>query len=68
VFQTELSAYGYHNGRLAGVGEHDDTVIAAWLAERAIAWVEELLRHIDAEEMVTMEDLGIERVRIGLDY
>ena len=68
MFQDELGAYGYQDGRYAGVGEHDDTVIAAWLVERAILQLEELLRLMPTEEIVTMEDLGIERVRIGEDY
>lgn len=50
------------------MGEHDDTVIAAWLVERAILWLEELMRQPHSEELVTMEDLGIERVRIGEDW
>ena len=37
IFQAELGAFIYLNGRYAGVGEHDDTVVAAWLVERAIA-------------------------------
>ncbi len=67
VFQAELGAYGYQDGRYAGVGEHDDTVIAAWLVERAIAWVEEL-RQFELPELVFAEDLGIEPVRTGLDF
>jgi hypothetical protein len=66
-FQAELGAYGYQDGRYAGVGEHDDTVIAAWLVERAILWLEELIRQ-PPEEIITMDDLGIERVRIGEDW
>lgn len=27
---VELGAFGYNNGRLEGVGEHDDTVMALW--------------------------------------
>jgi hypothetical protein len=64
-FQAELSAYGYQDGRYAGVGEHDDTVIAAWLVERTIAWLEELIREGPAEEVIWGEDVGIERLRIG---
>ncbi len=67
IFQAELGAFGSQDGRYAGVGEHDDTVIAAWLAERAALWFEEAWRLPD-EEIVTLEDLGIERVRIGDDY
>jgi len=66
-FQAELGAYGYQDGRFGGVGEHDDTVIAAWLVERAIAWIEEARRYLDPE-IVTMEDLGIERIKIGPDW
>jgi hypothetical protein len=68
IFQDELGAYGYQDGRYAGVGEHDDTVIAAWLVERAILVLEEFIRQGPAEEIVTMEDVGIERVRIGGPY
>lgn len=68
VLQAELGAYGYQDGKLTGVGEHDDTVIAAWLAERAVAWLDELIRLAPTEELVTAEDLGIERVRIGDEY
>ncbi len=67
-FQTELGAYGYQDGRYAGAGEHDDMVIAAWLTECAILLLEEIFRQPPAEELVTMEDLGIERVRIGDDW
>lgn len=42
-------------------------VIAAWLVERAISYVEELLSY-EVTEIVTMEDLGIERVKIGPDF
>ena len=66
-FQAELGAFGYHNGRYLGVGEHDDMVIAAWLVERAIAWLGEVIRW-PMEEIITGEDLGIKRVRIGDDY
>lgn len=30
VFLTELEAFGWVDGRLQGVGEHDDTVMAFW--------------------------------------
>ncbi len=42
-------------------------VIVAWLVERAIAWIEAVRRYLEPE-IVTMEDLGIERVRIGSDW
>jgi hypothetical protein len=65
--QAELGAFGYRDGRLGGVGEHDDMVIAAWLVELAILWLEDLRRQPPEEEIVTGEDLGIERVRISPD-
>jgi hypothetical protein len=49
------------------VGEHDDMVIAAWLVELAILWLEVLRRQAPEEEIVTGEDLGIQRVRISPD-
>jgi hypothetical protein len=50
------------------VGAHDDMVIAAWLTERAILWHEEVMHQPPAEELITMEDLGIVRVQIGDDW
>jgi hypothetical protein len=66
TFQDELGAFGYKNGSPTGVGEHDDMVIAAWHAELAILRLQDLV--YSAEEIVTMEDVGIEPVRIGPDY
>ncbi len=65
--QAELGAFGYRGTRLASAARHDDMVVAAWLVERAIAWIEEMRRQLPREEIITMEDLGIERVRIGED-
>ena len=66
VFQSELAAFGYRHGKLSGVGAHDDTVVAAWLVERAIALLEEILP--TEPDIITIEDLGIQRVKIGPDY
>ena len=68
VFQAELGAFGYRDGRPAGAGEHDDTVIAAWLVEMAIRSLEEEARRLPVWEVVTMEELGIKRYRISEDY
>ena len=38
------------------------------LSERAVQWFGECLALARYEEIVTLEDLGIERVRIGDDY
>jgi hypothetical protein len=32
---TEMGAFGIVNGRMAGVGAHDDTVMAFWMADQA---------------------------------
>lgn len=65
-WQAELSAFGWKDGRLEGLGEHDDTVIATWFVELAIRFIANALNR-PADEFVTMEQLGIRRVRIG-DY
>lgn len=68
VWQSELQAFGWKDDKLQGVGEHDDTVIATWLLDRAVRLVQ---RWVDAgpeEETVTGEDLGITPVKIGEDY
>jgi len=67
LWQAELSAFGWRGGRLGGIGEHDDLVMATWFVERAIWRVDDLLRE-PAEEIIYGEDIGIERVRIGDPY
>jgi hypothetical protein len=67
TLRAEFGAFGWHDGRLEGKGEHDDTVMALWLAVRAIAYAEELLGRPPAVEIVTPADLGLDipPVRIG---
>ena len=60
-------SFGWKDGRLQGVGEHDDTVMALWLANIAARMVEDVLLQETEHEIVTMEELGIERVKIGPD-
>jgi hypothetical protein len=67
IWQAEMNAFGWVNDKLEGVGEHDDTVMAFWLLERAIRLLNELLGTPPAEERVEMEDVGLDRVRIGDD-
>lgn len=67
ILLAEFGAFIFLNGRYAGVGEHDDTVVAAWLVERAIARAIEAL-NTPQVEIVYAEDIGIEPVRIGKDY
>jgi hypothetical protein len=42
-------------------------VIAAWLIELAIHLLEAILAQGPQKELITLEDLGIARVRIGRD-
>jgi len=67
IWQAELAAFGWRDGRVEGVGEHDDVVVASWYVELAVRAVVRWLA-TEPEEIVTMEDLGIERVRIGPDF
>ena len=67
TWQTELAAFGVRDGRLAGVGEHDDTVIASWLIELAVRHVELHLALPPEVEIITGEDVGIMPVRISPD-
>jgi hypothetical protein len=62
-----MSAFGWTDGRLKGLGEHDDTVMATWFVERAIRYALDLLALAPTEEIVTLEDLGITRYRISPD-
>ena len=68
TWQTELGAFGLRDGKPVGAGEHDDMVIASWYVELAVGRLQQLLAMQPAEELVTMEDLGIEPVRIGEAY
>jgi hypothetical protein len=65
LLRTELGAFGIKDGRPVGVGEHDDMVIAAWLAERAIQSLLKQALELPTYEIITAEDLGIEPVRIA---
>jgi hypothetical protein len=67
VWQAEMSAFGWTDGRLKGLGEHDDTVMATWFVERAIRYALDLLALAPTEEIVTLEDVGITRYRISPD-
>ena len=68
-WQAEFSAFGWNDGKLEGLGEHDDTVIATWYVERAIR-VYELWMSQPREEIVYMEDIfpDWKPVKIGDDY
>jgi hypothetical protein len=68
IWQDEFGAFGWRDGRVQGIGEHDDVVIASWKLEVALAdLVHEL--SFPRVEIVHMEDIfpGWKPVRIG-DY
>ncbi len=35
VWMREMQSFGFQNGKLQGVGSHDDTVMAFWMADQA---------------------------------
>jgi hypothetical protein len=70
IWQAELGAFGWRDGRVEGVGEHDDVVIACWFVERAIAAIERVRTREPEWELVPIEEVlpGFQRVKIGPDY
>lgn len=68
IWQSEMSAFGWKDDKLQGVGEHDDTVMAWWFLTRAKRELQQWLAAQPAEQMVSGEDVGIERVSISRDY
>jgi len=36
IWIGEMNAFSWINGKVQGVGSHDDTVMAAWIAEQAV--------------------------------
>jgi hypothetical protein len=64
-WQAEHAAFGYKDGRLRGVGEHDDTVMATWFCERGVRLLQEWLRRVKGDEILYAEDLGFEPVHIS---
>lgn len=67
-WQAQLNAFGWKDGRLQGVGEHDDFVMAQWFSVRAIRLIEELINKPPDEQIVTGAEEGVERVTISADY
>jgi hypothetical protein len=70
LWQAEMHAFGWKDGKLQGVGEHDDAVMAWWFLDRAIRLVEDWLFNAgkSGPDYVTGHDVGIEPVRIGRGY
>lgn len=68
VWQSEMNSFGWVNDKLQGAGEHDDTVMAFWLLERAVRILNQLLSEGPSESYVTMSEMGMERLTIGDDW
>jgi hypothetical protein len=68
TWQMEMQAFGWKDGKLQGVGEHDDTVIAFWLLERAVRLINTFLRQGPPEQYIGMSDVGIKRVQLTGDW
>jgi hypothetical protein len=68
AWQAEHSAFGWTDGKLRGLGDHDDLVMASWFLELAVRLVEASIRWNAAEELIYGEDVGLERVHISPDY
>lgn len=65
IWQSEMNAFGWKDDKLQGVGEHDDTVMAFWLLERAVRLINTLLQAGPEEQFVGLADVGIDRVRVA---
>lgn len=71
IWQAEMAAFGWKDGKLMGIGEHDDTVMAWYMLDRAKRLLEEWLDKAAMDDdgtIITGEDLGIAPVVIGKDY
>lgn len=68
IWQSEMSAFGWKDEKLQGVGEHDDTVMSFWLLDRAIRLIEEWIAQGPQEEVIMGTEVGISPVRISADY
>jgi hypothetical protein len=58
LWLTEMAQYSFVEGKLQGVGAHDDTVLAFWMAERACKLGGGFSVHFDAEEEAPVVDDG----------
>ena len=65
LFQAELCGFGWRAGKLRSVAPHDDIAMALWFCERGIRLLTEWRRSRVTTTIVTGEDLGIPRLRIG---
>jgi len=68
IWQAELSAFGYTDGKLRSLGEHDDSVIASWFVELAIRLASSPPPPEPTWEPVWLEDLRIKHYSISDDY
>jgi hypothetical protein len=67
-WQAQMNAFGWKDGKLQGVGAHDDFVMCQWFGVRALRLIEELIGRPPDEQYVSGEEEGMERVHIGADY
>jgi hypothetical protein len=68
IWQAEMAAFGWTDGRLRGLGEHDDTVLAMWFVELANRYARDLLDRAEDNRVYTLEDLGIRSYRISAEW
>lgn len=61
---TEMQSFGWADGKLQGVGAHDDTVMAMWMADHAARVGGVSFSFGDEEDE---DDLGFEQARAGDD-
>ena len=66
IWQSEANAFGWKDGKLQGVGEHDDTVMAWFFAEKAVREINAMRRQQPAEQIIHAADVGIEE-RVSID-
>jgi hypothetical protein len=70
IWQSEMAAMGWKDGKLMGVAEHDDTVMMFWFMERAVRLVDEWIGRGHDEEVVYGKDVGLDDggYKISGDY
>lgn len=61
VLITEMQSFGWAEGRMQGVGAHDDTVMALWFADRAASVGGAVIGADDDEEEAPIDMFGIPR-------
>jgi len=69
ILRTEAAAIGWRDRKLQGLGEHDDTIMSWWLADRAARYLEWYLMENAGPEIIYLEDIDpdFRPVKIGPD-